>query len=78
VNARERDAAGVEARLAEAASCGETVEVILVVRGRLRRGARSGRWRIRGAGQGVLSFPPGAVVAITPVAQPSRRRRSAS
>lgn len=75
---RGRDAAGVEPRLAEAAASGETVEVILVVRGRLRRGARTGRWRIRGAGQGMLSFPPEAVVAITPVPQPIRRRRSMS
>ena len=75
---RGRDDAGVEPRLAEAAASGETVEVILVVRGRLRRGVRTGRWRIRGAGQGVLSFPPDAVVAITPVRLPARRRRSAS
>ena len=65
---------GVELRLAEAAARDETVEVILAVRGRIRRSARAGRWRIRGVGQGTLSFPPTAVVAVTAVPAPPRGR----
>jgi hypothetical protein len=57
------DAASVNARLAEAAARGESVELILVVRGRVRA-AGGDRWRVR-AGGTTLTFPSRLVVAAT-------------
>ena len=51
---------GINARLAEAAARGETLEVILVLRG-------SDRWRIREADGRVLTFRATTVVAATPI-----------
>jgi hypothetical protein len=63
----------IDARLAEAAESGETVEVILVLRGKMRRAARAGRWRIRLATGGVLTFAADLVLAATRVPRAARR-----
>jgi len=65
-------ARGINTRLAEAAARGETLEVILVLRGKVRVARGSDRWRIREAGGRVLTFRATAVVAATPVARPKR------
>ncbi len=71
------DPSTVDARLALAAENGEQVEVILVVRGKVRlaRGAGGRRWRMRVEGQRVLTFPADCVVAATPVSTPGRERK---
>ncbi len=73
MNARDNDTGTVNARLAEAAENGDTVEVILVVRGKIRpvRGADRRRWRMRIDSDHVLTFRADSVVAATPVARPS-------
>ena len=60
------------ARLADAAETGSTLEVIVVLRGRVRRGSRPGRWRMRLSGGGVATFTADAAVAVTPVARRGR------
>lgn len=65
MTAREVDRSGVEMRLADAAALGETLEVILVLRGKLARAAGPGRWRIRVDGQRAFTFRADAVVAVT-------------
>jgi hypothetical protein len=72
VSGRERDVSAVNTRLTEAAMAGEDVELILVLRGRVRRARGTDRWRIRVEGRHVLTFRADAVVAATPAA--SRRR----
>ena len=72
-SAADETARGINARLAEAAARGETLEVILVLRGKVRVARGSDRWRIREAGGRVLTFRATAVVAATPVAQRTRR-----
>lgn len=74
MSARERDVSSVNARLAEAAIRGGDVEVILVLRGRIRRAAGVDRWRIRVAGRHVFTFGSETVVAATPVRAPGARR----
>jgi hypothetical protein len=70
----DRTVPGTDVRLVEAAETGDMLEVILVVRGKVRaRGV--GRWRIRTVEGHVLTFPAGSVVAATPVVQPPRRAR---
>ena len=66
---------GINARLAEAAARGEMLEVILVLRGKVRVARGSDRWRIREAGGRVLTFRATTVVAATtiPRAQASSR-----
>ena len=64
------DPSSIDARLAEAAISGETIELILVLRGKVKPPARAGRWRIRTRGQRVLSFSADSVIAATPVAKP--------
>ncbi len=64
---------GIEARLAQAADSRETLELILVLRGRLRRGTAPGRWRIRLTKGGVLTFTGNLVAAATRVPRPVRR-----
>jgi hypothetical protein len=71
----EENARGVNARLADASARGETIEVILVLRGKVRAARGSDRWRIREVGGRVLTFRATAVVAATPVARPERARR---
>jgi hypothetical protein len=68
-NGKDNNVSVVNARLAEAAETGETVEVILVVRGKLRavRGADRRRWRLRVDRDHVLTFRAESVVAATPV-----------
>jgi hypothetical protein len=74
VSARDLDVAVVNARLDEAARSGEKLEVILVLRGRVRSVAGGSRWRIRLEGGRVLTFRADAVVAATPVGPSARRR----
>jgi hypothetical protein len=64
----------VNARLADAAASGEMLEVILVLRGKVRVARGSNRWRIRETGGRVLTFRAAAVVAATPVKRAERRR----
>ena len=59
-----------DSRLVEAAERAETLEVILVLRGRIRRAHDGRRWRIRAQGGRVVTFASEWVVAATPV--PSR------
>jgi hypothetical protein len=80
MNGRDVDISGVNARLVEAAEAGETIEVILVVRGKVRpvRGADRRRWRMRVDSDHVLTFRAEAVVAATPIPKgvgPGTRRR---
>jgi hypothetical protein len=70
--ARDQDVSAVEARLSEAAARGETLEVILVLRGTVRAARGTGRWRIRVEGRHVLTFRAESVVAATPVARQAR------
>jgi TolB-like protein len=72
VIAREQDVAGTDARLVEAAATGEKLEVVLVLRGSVRRAAGSSRWRIRVAGGRVVTFAAEWLVAATHL--PRRRR----
>jgi hypothetical protein len=71
----EVDVSAVNARLSDAAARGETLEVILVLRGKVRAMPAAGRWRIRVGGRHVLSFRAESVLAATPMAPPSPRRR---
>ena len=64
----------LETRLAEATERDQTLEVILVLRGRVRPVA-GGRWRIRVEGGRVLTFAGEWVVAATPVAPRGASRR---
>jgi len=57
----------LDARLAEAVERGQTLEVILVLRGRVRPVAGGRRWRIRVEGGRVVTFAGDWVVAATPV-----------
>ncbi len=72
------DISAVNARLVEAAEAGQTIEVILVVRGKVRpvRGPDRRRWRMRVDSDHVLTFRADSVVAATPVGRvtgPGRR-----
>ena len=66
--ARDVDAAGAAARLAEVAAEGAPVEVILVVRGTIRpvEGSNNTRWRMRLDSDHVLTFRAEWVVATRP------------
>jgi hypothetical protein len=66
---------GTNARLMEAAARGEMLEVILVLRGKVRVARGSDRWRIREAGGRVLTFRAASVVAATPIVRSERARR---
>lgn len=74
--ASDGDSPAINSRLTEASERGETLEVILVLRGRVRPARGSGRWRIRVDGRHVLTFRAESVVAATPVARPARSARS--
>jgi hypothetical protein len=69
MSAKDVDVSEVNARLVEAAEAGHTVEVILVVRGKVRpvRGPDRRRWRMRMDGDHVLTFRADSVVAATPL-----------
>jgi len=69
VIAADADISSVNSRLAAAAEGGETLEVILVLRGRVRRAAGSGRWRMQLEGRRVLTFQADCVLATTAVAR---------
>ena len=71
--AEEENAAAIAGRLTEAATAGETLEVILVLRGRVRPAPGAGRWRLKLHDGRVLTFAADAVVAATPVPRPARR-----
>ena len=71
------DVSGVNARLDVAAAAGDALELILVLRGRVRRATGVGRWRIRLETGRVLTFPAELVVAATPLPRPPRPGRSA-
>lgn len=73
--ARDPDLASIDARLTEAAANDETLEVILVLRGRVRRLPGTHRWRIRSGGQRVLTFSAESVIAATPVTASGRTPR---
>ncbi len=60
---------GINARLVEVSAGGETIEVILVLRGKLRAAPQSGRWRIKETGGPALTFAATAVVAARPIAR---------
>lgn len=64
----ESDVRSIEARLAEAISSNEPLEVILVVKGRVRA-VGQGRWRIRTPDDHVLTFRAESVVAVTPASK---------
>jgi len=67
--AADADVSSVNSRLAAAAEGGETLEVILVLRGKVRRATGSGRWRIHLEGRRVLTFQADCVLATTAVAR---------
>jgi hypothetical protein len=71
--ARDNSLAAIEGRLTDAAAAGETLEVILVLRGRVRPAPGAGRWRLKLQNGRVLTFAADAVVAATPVSRSSRR-----
>ena len=54
--AKDRDVSGINSRLGESAVGDQDVELILVLRGKVRRAAGSDRWRIRVAGRHVFTF----------------------
>jgi len=68
------DVSGVNARLVDAAEQGRTIELILVVRGKVRpvRGSDGRRWRMRIDREHVLTFRADTVVAATPLPAKSR------
>ena len=73
--AKDIDASTIDARLREAAETGEGLELILVLRGKVRPawGKDPGRWHLRIRGQPVFTFPAEAVVAATPIRRGGRR-----
>jgi len=74
MDGRDEHPAVIDARLREAAERGEPLELILVLRGKVRPawGKDPGRWHLRIRGQPVFTFPAESVVAATPI---STRRR---
>ena len=73
--AKDVDASIIDGRLREAAEKGESLELILVLRGKVRPawGKDPGRWHLRMRGQPVFTFPAEAVVAATPVCGSAKR-----
>jgi hypothetical protein len=67
----------VNARLSEAAAAGATVELILVVKGRVRPvpGRHRERWRMRTARGHVVTFRPEFVVAFNGTRHPEVAQR---
>jgi len=72
VHANDRDVSAINTRLTEAAMAGEDLEVILVLRGRVRRAAGTDRWRIRLPGRQVVTFRAESVLAATRMRRPGR------
>lgn len=75
--AKDIAASQIIARLIEAAEIGEPLELILVLRGKVRpaSGRDSRRWRLRVDGRRVVTFEADAVVAVTPMPQAAGRGR---
>ena len=73
--AKDRDVSSVNSRLGESSVNDEDVELILVLRGKVRRATGSDRWRIRVAGRHVFTFRSESVVAVTPVTRAARTPR---
>jgi hypothetical protein len=73
MSSKDVDVSAVNARLVDAAEHGQTIELILVVRGRVRpvRGTEGRRWRMRIDRDHVLTFRADTVVAATPLPAPS-------
>jgi hypothetical protein len=65
VIARDVDLATIDARLIAASETGETLEVVLAVRGSIRPAGGPSRWRMRVAGGRVITFVAEWVVAAT-------------
>ena len=65
--ARDTTPETLDTRLAEAAERGQTLEVILVLRGKVRPVAGGRRWRTRVEGGRVVTSAGDWVVAATPV-----------
>jgi hypothetical protein len=73
--ARDLTPATLEARLADAAERGESLELILVLRGRVRPARGLRRWRIRLQARKSVTISADWVLAATPVpARPARDR----
>ena len=66
------DRSGVDVRLAEAVASGERLEVILVLRGKVRRVASTGGWSIRLDNGRVVTFRAENVVAATTIPRKPR------
>ena len=78
MDAKDDGASVISARLREAAEKGEALELILVLRGKVRPawGKDRGRWHVRVRGQPVFTFPAESVVAATPLTRtPGRAPR---
>lgn len=65
MRAGDRDVSAINTRLSEAAMNDEDLEVILVLRGRVRRAAGADRWRIRVGGRQVFTFRAESVLTAT-------------
>ena len=65
-------ASAPDIRLVEAAERGEPLEVILVLRGRVRRAGNGVRWRMRAQGGRLVTFAGDWVVAATRLARAER------
>jgi hypothetical protein len=76
MSGKDVDISEVNARLVEAAEAGQTIEIILVVRGKVRpvRGPDMRRWRMRVDSDHVLTFRADSVVAATPVPRGNGQR----
>ena len=72
--AKDSNVTSVDARLADAAERDEQLELILVLRGKVRRATGGSRWRIRLENGRVLTFRADAIVAVTRVPSDQPRR----
>ena len=62
-----REQSLLDIRLVEAAQHAQTMEVILVLRGRIRRAPRGRRWLLRDRAGRVVTFASEWVAAVTPI-----------
>jgi hypothetical protein len=75
MSGKDVDISEVNARLVEAAEAGQTIEIILVVRGKVRPVRPDmRRWRMRVDSDHVLTFRADSVVAATPVPRGNGQR----
>jgi hypothetical protein len=68
--------AAINGRLADAVERGESVELILVLRGRVSRAPRPGEWRVRCVGRRSVTFRADAVLAATALGRAAPAPRS--